>query len=83
MALEIPRLTVQGNAQLSDHITGELADLVESMIGRGHNRRQIWQELLDQHDYLVTYDSIHYYYRRTRRPTADHADHRSGATRPR
>ncbi|MFE5604913.1 hypothetical protein ACFQ8O_37715 [Streptomyces coelicoflavus] len=33
------------------------------MISRRLNRRQIWTELMDHHDYLVTYDSIRHYLR--------------------
>ncbi|CAM5476924.1 hypothetical protein STENM223S_05612 [Streptomyces tendae] len=67
LALEIPRLTSPEIHQLSDPITGDLADLIESMIGQGLNRRQIWQILFDHHDHLVTYDSLNYYFRTTRR----------------
>ncbi|MEU6230560.1 hypothetical protein [Streptomyces sp. NPDC047042] len=72
-ALEIPRLTTAEAGPLTDPITGELADLIESMISRRLNGRQIWTELLDHHDYLITYDSIrHYirYARRRRRPAS-------------
>jgi hypothetical protein len=57
-ALEIPRLTTTETGQLADPITGELADLIENMISRGLNKRQIWIELMDDHDYLVKYHSI-------------------------
>ncbi|WP_405814289.1 TniQ family protein [Streptomyces sp. NBC_01390] len=72
-ALEIPRLTTAEAGPVTDPITGELADLIESMISRRLNGRQIWTELLDHHDYLITYDSIrHYirYARRRRRPAS-------------
>ena len=36
-ALERPRLTTTEPGQLGDPITGEPADLIESMIARGHN----------------------------------------------
>jgi hypothetical protein len=52
---ETPRPTITD--QTTDPISGELADLVESMIGRGRNGRQIWTELIDHHDYLITYGS--------------------------
>jgi hypothetical protein len=51
-------------------LIGELADLAEDMIGRKLNGRQIWTELMDHHDYLVTYDSIRHYIRYTRPRTA-------------
>lgn len=69
-ALEIPRLTTTETGPLTDPITGELADLIESMISRKLNGRQIWTELMDHHDYLVTYDSIRHYIRYTRPRTA-------------
>lgn len=69
-ALEIPRLTTTETGPLTHPITGELADLIESMISRRLNGRQIWTELLDHHDYLVTYDSIRHYLRYTRPRTA-------------
>ncbi|CAM5464331.1 hypothetical protein SMICM304S_00350 [Streptomyces microflavus] len=69
-ALEVPRLTAAETSQLTDPITGELADLVEGMIGRKLNGRQIWTELMDHHDYLVTYDSLRHYIRYTRPRTA-------------
>ena len=53
-ALETPRLTTTETGPLTDPITGELADLIESMISRRLNGRQIWTELMDHHDYLVT-----------------------------
>lgn len=62
--------TTAETSQLTDPITGELADLVEDMIGRKLNGRQIWTELMDHHDYLVTYDSIRHYIRYTRPRTA-------------
>ncbi|WP_210593658.1 hypothetical protein [Streptomyces sp. GESEQ-35] len=65
-ALEVPRLTTAETNQVTDPITRELADLVEGMIGRKLNGRQIWTELMDHHDYLVTYDSIRHYIRYTR-----------------
>ncbi|GAA2608080.1 hypothetical protein GCM10009863_21870 [Streptomyces axinellae] len=51
-------------------VKGELADLIENMISRRRNGRQIWTELMDQYDYLVTYDSIRHYIRYTRSRTA-------------
>ncbi|WP_405388124.1 TniQ family protein [Streptomyces sp. NBC_01102] len=69
-ALEATRLTTAETSQLTDPITEELADLVESLIGRKLNGRQIWTELMDHHDYLVTYDSIRHYIRYTRSRTA-------------
>ncbi|MEU6964317.1 TniQ family protein [Streptomyces chrestomyceticus] len=69
-ALEVPRLITAETSPLTDPITGELADLVEGMIGRKLNGRQIWTELMDHHDYLVTYDSIRHYIRYTRSRTA-------------
>ncbi|MEU0117018.1 TniQ family protein [Streptomyces bobili] len=69
-ALEIPRLTATESGQMGDLITGGLADLIESMISRGLNGRQIWTDLMDHHDYLVTYHSIRHYIRYTRLRTA-------------
>ncbi|MCW8103521.1 TniQ family protein [Streptomyces tauricus] len=69
-ALEIPRLTTTETGPLNDPITGELADLIESMISRKLNGRQIWTELMDHHDYLVTYDGIRHYIRYARSRTA-------------
>ncbi|GGX49611.1 hypothetical protein GCM10010341_84140 [Streptomyces noursei] len=69
-SLETPRLTTTETGQLADPITGELADLIESMISSGHNGRQIWTELMNHHDYLITYDSIRHYMRYTRSRTA-------------
>ncbi|WP_369173511.1 hypothetical protein AB5J49_38620 [Streptomyces sp. R28] len=69
-ALEIPRLTTTETGPLTDPITGELADLIESMVSRKLNGRQIWTELMDHHDYLVTYDSIRHYIRYARSRTA-------------
>ncbi|MEU4176425.1 hypothetical protein [Streptomyces sp. NPDC026589] len=71
-ALEIPRLTTTETAPLTEPVTGELANLLESLIGRRLNGRQIWTELMDHHDYLVTYDSIRHYIRyvRSRTPSA-------------
>ncbi|MFE9802893.1 hypothetical protein ACFYP6_29165 [Streptomyces goshikiensis] len=57
------RLTTTETGFLTDPITGELADLIESMISRRINGRQIWTELIDHHDYLGTYDSIPHYIR--------------------
>lgn len=51
---------------MTDSVTGGLADLIECMIARGFNGRQIWTELMDQHDYLVTCDSIRHYIRYVR-----------------
>lgn len=62
-ALETPRPTTTETGQLADPITGELADLVESVISRKLNGKQIWTELMDHHDYLVTYGSIRHYIR--------------------
>lgn len=70
LALEIPRLTATESGQLGDLITGGLPDLIESMISRGLNGRQIWTDLMDHHDYLVTYRSIRHYIRYTRLRTA-------------
>ncbi|WP_069628770.1 TniQ family protein [Streptomyces niveus] len=72
VALEISRLTTAETGPLTQPITGELADLIESMISRRLNGRQIWTELLDHHDYLITYDSIRHYirYTRSRTPSA-------------
>ncbi|SCE34873.1 hypothetical protein F558DRAFT_03586 [Streptomyces sp. AmelKG-A3] len=69
-ALEVPRLFTAETSQLTDPITGELADLVEGLIDRRPNGRQIWTGLMDDHDYLVTYDSIRHYIRYTRSRTA-------------
>jgi hypothetical protein len=69
-ALETPRPTTSETSQITDPIRGELADLVESMIGRGLNGRQIWTELMDCHEYSVTYGSIRHYIRYTRSRTA-------------
>ncbi|MEV8307176.1 hypothetical protein AB0P36_07365 [Streptomyces flavidovirens] len=69
-ALETPHLTTAETGPLTDPVTGELADLVESMISRKLNGRQIWTELMDHHDYLVTYDSIRHYIRYTRSRTS-------------
>ncbi|MFI5888128.1 hypothetical protein [Streptomyces sp. NPDC051554] len=63
-ALETPRPTITD--QMTDPIRGELADLVKSMIGRGLNGRQIWTELMDHHDCLITYGSIRHYIRYAR-----------------
>ncbi|KUN02050.1 hypothetical protein AQI95_28630 [Streptomyces yokosukanensis] len=65
-ALEIPRLTTTLMGPLTDPITGALADLIENMIRKNLSGRQIWMELMDHHDYVVTYDSIHHYIRHTR-----------------
>jgi len=74
-ALETPRLTTTETGQLADPITGELADLIESMISRNLNKRQIWTELMDHHDYLVKYHSIRHYIDYTRpRTTSAPAD---------
>lgn len=70
LALEIPLLTATESGQLGDPITRGLADLIESMISRGLNGRQIWTDLMDHHDYLVTYHSIRHYIRYTRLRTA-------------
>jgi hypothetical protein len=51
--------------------TGVFADLIESMISRDLNKRQIWIELMDHHDYLVKYHSIRHYIDYTRSRTAD------------
>ncbi|MEW1757450.1 hypothetical protein AB0393_13170 [Streptomyces cyaneofuscatus] len=69
-ALEAPRLTTTETGPLTDPVTGELADLIESMISRNFNGRQIWTELMDQHDYLVTYHGIRHYIRYARSPAA-------------
>ncbi|MFI8872227.1 TniQ family protein [Streptomyces sp. NPDC055243] len=69
-ALETPRLTTTEAGPVTHPVTGELADLIESMISRRRNGRQIWTELMDQYDYLVTYDSIRHYIRYTRSRTA-------------
>ncbi|MFE0680595.1 hypothetical protein ACFW17_07295 [Streptomyces sp. NPDC058961] len=71
-ALETPRLTTPETGPLTDVITGDLADLIENMISRKLNGRQIWTELMDHHDYLVTYDSVRHYlrYARLRRAPA-------------
>ncbi|MFF2852115.1 hypothetical protein ACFVT5_38215 [Streptomyces sp. NPDC058001] len=81
-ALEIPRLTAAETGPLTDPITGELADLIESLISRRLNGRQIWAELLDHHDYLVTYDSIRHYMRYTRPRTASSARADSLTSKP-
>ncbi|MFF8657530.1 TniQ family protein [Streptomyces huasconensis] len=65
-ALEIPRLTTTETGPLTDPVTGELADLIESMISRELNGRQIWTELMDHHDFSVTYYSIRHYIRYAR-----------------
>lgn len=62
-ALETPRLISTETGALTEPVTGKLADLIESMISRRLNGRQIWTELMDHHDYLVTYDSIRHYLR--------------------
>ncbi|MCX4849379.1 hypothetical protein [Streptomyces sp. NBC_00893] len=67
LALDLPQLTSPENHQLSDPITTDLADLIENMIGKGLNRRQIWQQLFGHHDHVVTYDSLNYCFRTTRR----------------
>ncbi|MGW5690928.1 hypothetical protein ACWEWX_08205 [Streptomyces asiaticus] len=71
-ALETPRPITAETNQMTDPIAGELAVLVEGMIGRGLNGRQIWTELIDHHDCLVTYGSIRHYirYARPRRASA-------------
>lgn len=69
-ALEIPRLTTTETGPATHPVTGELADLIENMISRRLNGRQIWTDLMDHHDYLVTYDSIRHYIRYTRSRTA-------------
>lgn len=71
-ALESPRLTAVETGPLTDPVTGELADLIESMISRRLSVRQIWTELMDHHGYLVTYDSIRHYIRYTRPRTHQH-----------
>lgn len=71
-ALETPRLTTAETGPLADPVTGELPDLIESMIGRKLSGRQIWTELIDHHDYLVTYDSIRHYIRYTRSRQRQH-----------
>ncbi|NUK63187.1 hypothetical protein HRW11_03475 [Streptomyces lunaelactis] len=65
-ALETPRLTTTEAGQLADPVTGELADLIENMISSRLNKRQIWIELMDHHDYLVKYHSIRQYIDYTR-----------------
>lgn len=65
-ALETSRLTTTVTGPLTDPVTGELADVIESMISRRLNGRQIWTELMDHHDYLVTYGSIRHYLRYAR-----------------
>ena len=75
-ALETPRLTTAETSPLTDPVTGELADLVESMIGRKLIGRQIWTELIDHHEYLVTYDSICHYIRYTRSRQRQHEQNR-------
>ncbi|MDX3180595.1 hypothetical protein PV334_04885 [Streptomyces sp. ME02-7008A-1] len=74
-ALETPRLTTSETGPLTEPVTGVLADTVESMIGRGLNGRQIWAELMDHHEYSITYGSIRHYIRyarpRTRTAQAD------------
>ncbi|MGC0386751.1 hypothetical protein [Streptomyces sp. SAI-129] len=74
-ALETTRLTTTVTGPLTDPVTDELADLIESMISRRLNGRQIWTELMDHHDYLITYGSVRHYlrYARCRRPPA-HAE---------
>lgn len=69
-ALETPRPTTSETSQMTDPIRGELADLVESMIERGLNGRQIWTELMDHHEYSVTCGSICHYIRYARSRTA-------------
>lgn len=64
-ALEAQRPTAAETSQMTDPISRELAELVESMITKGLNGRQIWTELMDHHDYLVTYGSIRHYNRYT------------------
>lgn len=59
---------------LTDPVTGELADLIESMISRKLNGRQIWTELMGHHDYLVTYHSVRHHIRYARSRTASRAD---------
>ncbi|MFE5162991.1 hypothetical protein ACFRNT_31700 [Streptomyces sp. NPDC056697] len=68
--LQTPRSATSETSQMTDPIRGELADLVESMIGRGLNGRQIWTELIDHHEYSVTYGSIRHYIRYARPRTA-------------
>ncbi|MYS57152.1 hypothetical protein GTW46_45120 [Streptomyces sp. SID6013] len=70
LALDVPRLTSPAGSQLSDPITGKIADLIESMIGRGMSGRQIWMEIMDHHDYLISYHNIRHYMRYTRPRTA-------------
>lgn len=70
LALEIPRLTTAEAGPVGAPITAELGDLIESMISRRLNGRQIWTELMDRHDYLVTYHSIRHYIRYIRPRTA-------------
>jgi hypothetical protein len=75
-ALETLRPTTSETSQVADPVRGELADLVESMIGRGLNGRQIWTELMDHHEHSVTYGSIRHYirYARSRKAQARAAD---------
>ncbi|MFF2409997.1 hypothetical protein [Streptomyces sp. NPDC058092] len=51
------------------YLDTELADLVESMICRGLDGRQIWTELMDHHDCLITYGSFRHYIRYARSRT--------------
>ncbi|MER7408090.1 hypothetical protein ABT373_37935 [Streptomyces sp. NPDC000070] len=65
-ALEAPSKITAEASELTDPVRGELADLVENMIGRGLNGRQIWTELMDRHEYSITYGSIRHYIRYAR-----------------
>jgi hypothetical protein len=56
-ALETARPAISETSLMAGPIKGELAGLVESMIGRGLNGRQIWTELMDHHEYSVTYEA--------------------------
>lgn len=77
---ETPRPTITD--QMTDPISGEPADLVESMIGRGRNGRQIWTVLMDHHDYLITYGSIRHCIRYARSRTAPARAEANGSATP-
>ncbi|MFE2938520.1 hypothetical protein ACFXKG_05505 [Streptomyces sp. NPDC059255] len=85
LALETARPAISETSLMASPVRGELADLVESMIGRGLNGRQIWTELMDHHEYSVTYGSIRHYIRYARSRTPNYlgvrAEHVEAARR--
>ncbi|MGW7027052.1 hypothetical protein ACWGFX_07650 [Streptomyces xanthophaeus] len=66
LALDTLQPLLPGTRRGADTIGSEVSDLLEGMIAAGLNTRQMWAELLDDHEYSISYGALAYHLRHTR-----------------